>query len=140
MNKILIFTSCNQDYAIDIEFVREIRNWTQATPIPSSPFYIEGIINIRGTVIPLVDFCKKINKNNKEYDKKAIIIVDCNNKKFSFSVNNVSDIIELSSYDVKNIPDIGHCDIYNFIDGVISIDSRVIFILNIQDLIKECLN
>ncbi|MGC5747085.1 purine-binding chemotaxis protein CheW [Gluconobacter sp. NFX36] len=140
MNKILIFTSCNQEYAIDIESVREIRNWTQATPIPSSPFYIEGIINIRGTVIPLVDFCKKINKNNKEYDKKAIIIVDCNNKKFSFSVNNVSDIIELNSYDVKNIPDIGHYDIYNFIDGVISIDSRVIFILNIKDLIKECLN
>ena len=140
MNKILIFTSCNQEYAIDIESVREIRNWTQATPIPSSPFYIEGIINIRGTVIPLVDFCKKINKNNKEYDKNAIIIVDYNNKKISFSVNNVSDIIELNNYDLKNIPDIGNCDIYNFIDGVISVNSRVIFILNIKNLIKECLN
>jgi len=140
MNKILIFTSCDQEYAIDIESVREIRNWTQATPIPSSPFYIEGIINIRGTVIPLIDFCKKINKNNKEYNKKAIIIVDCNNKKISFSVNNVSDIIELNNCDVKNIPDIGNCDIYNFIDGVISINNRVIFILNIKNLIKECLN
>ncbi|MFT9447963.1 chemotaxis protein CheW [Gluconobacter japonicus] len=140
MEKYLIFTSYDQEYAIDIGVVREIRNWTQSTIIPSSPAYVEGIINIRGTVIPLVDFCKKINLERAEIEKKAMIIVESENKTISFSVKNVSDIIDYNKNDIKTLPEVSQCDIYNFVDGIISFDERVIFRLNISFLIRDCLN
>ena len=140
MEKYLIFTSYDQEYAIDIGVVRVIRNWTQSTIIPSSPAYVEGIINIRGTVIPLVDFCKKINLYREETEKKAMIIVENENKTISFSVKNVSDIIDYNKYDIKALPEVSQCDIYNFVDGIISFDERVIFRLNISFLIRDCLN
>ncbi|KXV28492.1 chemotaxis protein CheW [Gluconobacter japonicus] len=140
MEKYLIFTSYDQEYAIDIGVVREIRNWTQSTIIPSSPAYVEGIINIRGTVIPLVDFCKKINLDREETEKKAMIIVENENKTISFSVKNVLDIIDYNKYDIKSLPEVSQCDIYNFVDGIISFDERVIFRLNISFLIRDCLN
>ncbi|WP_082785507.1 chemotaxis protein CheW [Gluconobacter japonicus] len=140
MEKYLIFTSYDQEYAIDIGVVREIRNWTQSTIIPSSPAYVEGIINIRGTVIPLVDFCKKINIDREETEKKAMIIVENENKIISFSVKNVSDIIDCNKNDIKNLPEVSQCDIYNFVDGIISFDECVIFRLNISFLIRDCLN
>ncbi|MDI6651418.1 chemotaxis protein CheW [Gluconobacter japonicus] len=140
MEKYLIFTSYDQEYAIDIGVVREIRNWTQSTIIPSSPAYVEGIINIRGTVIPLVDFCKKINPDRAETEKKAMIIIENENKTISFSVKNVSDIIDYNKNDMKTLPEVSQCDISNFVDGIISFDERVIFRLNIAFLIRDCLN
>ncbi|KXV21617.1 chemotaxis protein CheW [Gluconobacter japonicus] len=140
MQKYLIFTSYDQEYAIDIGVVREIRNWTQSTIIPSSPAYVEGIINIRGTVIPLVDFCKKINLDRAETEKKAMIIVENENKIMSFSVKNVLDIIDYNKYDIKALPEVSQCNIYNFVDGIISFDERVIFRINISFLIRDCLN
>lgn len=140
MEKYLIFTSYNQEYAIDIGVVREIRNWTQSTIIPSSPAYVEGIINIRGTVIPLVDFCKKINPDRVEIEKKAMIIIEDEDKTISFSVKNVLDIIDYNKNDIKNLPEVSQCDISDFVDGIISFDERVIFRLNISFLIRNCLN
>lgn len=138
MSKALVFTAYNQEYAIDIEAVREIRNWVLATPIPSSPSFIEGIINIRGTVIPLVDFCKKINSSAEDSEKKAMVIIESEEKTVSFSVNNVSDIIDYSDDNRKNLPDISQSDISTYVDGIISVENRVIFILNVSNLVKEC--
>jgi len=138
MPKVLVFTAYDQEYAIDIEAVREIRNWVQATPIPSSPSFMEGIINIRGTVIPLIDFCKKIKSLKDEIEKKAMIIIEKVEKTVSFSVHNVSDIIDYDEGVRKNLPDVSNSDISNFVDGILSIDNRVIFILNVSGLIEEC--
>lgn len=138
MPKVLVFTAYDQEYAIDIEAVREIRNWVQATPIPSSPSFMEGIINIRGTVIPLIDFCKKIKSFRDEIEKKAMIIIEKGEKTVSFSVHNVSDIIDYDESVRKNLPDVSNGDISNFVDGILSIDNRVIFILNVSGLIEEC--
>lgn len=60
MSKILVFLSDNQEYSVDISYVKEIRNWTKSTIVPNSPDFLEGIINIRGSVIPLINFSKKI--------------------------------------------------------------------------------
>ncbi|KXV32445.1 chemotaxis protein CheW [Gluconobacter thailandicus] len=138
MPKVLVFTTYDQEYAIDIGAVREIRNWVQATPIPSSPSFMEGIINIRGTVIPLVDFCKKINPSSDNGEKKAMVIIENEEKTVSFSVNNVSDIIDYDENSRKNLPDVSQGDVSTFLEGILSIEGRVIFILDVPNLIKEC--
>lgn len=138
MAKVLVFMAHDQEYAIDISSVREIRNWAQATPVPSSPDFVEGIINIRGTVIPLIDFCQKINPSAEYQSKKAMIIVEKEEKIVSFSVHNVSDIIDYQLDSQKDLPDISQEGSSKFVDGIISIDERVIFLVNIPNIVEDC--
>ena len=137
MSKSLVFLSNNQEYSIDISYVKEIRNWIKSTIIPNSPEFVEGIINIRGSVIPLINFGKKINSGNENILKKAIIILEGDNKIISFSVDDVLEILSYHKEDLRRINFNENCSI---LEGIISFDERTIFKINESFFIKECIN
>ncbi|MBS1033711.1 chemotaxis protein CheW [Gluconobacter cerinus] len=137
MSKSLVFLSNNQEYSIDIPYVKEIRNWIKSTTIPNSPEFVEGIINIRGSVIPLINFGKKINSYNENILKKAIIILEGNNKIIAFSVD---DVLEILSYHKEDLRRINFNENFSFLEGIISLDERSIFKINESFLIKECID
>ncbi|MBS1069153.1 chemotaxis protein CheW [Gluconobacter cerinus] len=137
MSKSLVFLSNNQEYSIDISYVKEIRNWIKSTIIPNSPKFVEGIINIRGSVIPLINFGKKINSYNENILKKAIIILEGNNKIIAFSVD---DVLEILSYHKEDLRRINFNENFSFLEGIISLDERSIFKINESFFIKECIN
>ena len=137
MSKSLVFLSNNQEYSIDISYVKEIRNWIKSTIIPNSPEFVEGIINIRGSVIPLINFGKKINSGNENILKKAIIILEGDNKIISFSVDDVLEILSYHKEDLRRINFNENCSI---LEGIISFDERNIFKINESFFIKECIN
>ncbi|GBR05047.1 purine-binding chemotaxis protein CheW [Gluconobacter cerinus] len=137
MSKSLVFLSNNQEYSIDISYVKEIRNWIKSTIIPNSPEFVEGIINIRGSVIPLINFGKKINSCNENILKKAIIILEGDNKIISFSVDDVLEILSYHKEDLRRINFNENCSI---LEGIISFDERTIFKINESFFIKECIN
>ncbi|MBS1017504.1 purine-binding chemotaxis protein CheW [Gluconobacter cerinus] len=137
MSKNLVFLSNNQEYSIDISYVKEIRNWIKSTIIPNSPEFVEGIINIRGSVIPLINFGKKINSYNENILKKAIIILEGDNKIIAFSVD---DVLEILSYHKEALRRINFNENFSFLEGIISLDERSIFKINESFFIKECIN
>ncbi|MEN3176675.1 chemotaxis protein CheW [Gluconobacter sp. OJA] len=137
MSKSLVFLSNNQEYSIDISYVKEIRNWIKSTIIPNSPEFVEGIINIRGSVIPLINFGKKINSCNENILKKAIIILEGDNKIIAFSVDDVSEILSYHKEDLRRINFNENC---SFLEGIISFDERNIFKINESIFIRECIN
>lgn len=137
MSKSLVFLSNNQEYSIDISYVKEIRNWIKSTIIPNSPDFLEGIINIRGSVIPLINFDKKINSYNENILKKAIIILEGDNKIIAFSVDDVLEILSYHKEDLRRINFNENCSI---LEGIISFDERNIFKINESFFIKECIN
>ncbi|MEJ5116375.1 chemotaxis protein CheW [Gluconobacter cerinus] len=137
MSKSLVFLSNNQEYSIDISYVKEIRNWIKSTIIPNSPEFVEGIINIRGAVIPLINFGKKINSCNENILKKAIIILEGDNKIIAFSVDDVSEILSYHKEDLRRINFNENC---SFLEGIISFDERNIFKINESIFIRECIN
>ncbi|MCW2264893.1 purine-binding chemotaxis protein CheW [Gluconobacter cerinus] len=137
MSKSLVFLSNNQEYSIDIYYVKEIRNWIKSTIIPKSPEFVEGIINIRGSVIPLINFGKKINSYNENILKKAIIILEGDNKIIAFSVDDVLEILSYHKEDLRRINFNENCSI---LEGIISFDERNIFKINESFFIKECIN
>ena len=137
MSKSLVFLSNNQEYSIDISYVKEIRNWIKSTIIPNSPEFVEGIINIRGSVIPLINFGKKINSCNENILKKSIIILEGDNKIISFSVDDVLEILSYHKEDLRRINFNENCSI---LEGIISFDERTIFKINESFFIKECIN
>ncbi|WP_317214716.1 chemotaxis protein CheW [Gluconobacter sp. GP1] len=137
MSKSLVFLSNNQEYSIDISYVKEIKNWIKSTIIPNSPEFVEGIINIRGSVIPLINFGKKINSYNENILKKAIIILEGDNKIIAFSVD---DVLEILSYHKEDLRRINFNENCSFLEGIISFDERNIFKINESFFIKECIN
>lgn len=133
--KALVFTCDEYDFAFEIDYIKEIKNWSQPTPFPASNRSVEGIINIRGEIIPVLNLFS-IMGYERSFNKKAIIVVDCMNKQVAFSVSSVRDIL---NYDVlKTVPEGFHGEI-NCISGFLEKegDSSSIFLMNLNAIIEK---
>lgn len=137
MSKILVFLSDNQEYSVDISYVKEIRNWTKSTIVPNSPDFLEGIINIRGSVIPLINFSKKNNPTSNNNQKKAIIVFEVDNKTISFSVD---DVLEILPYHKEDLRPINFNESHIFLEGIISLEERNIFKIKEKSFVVDCIN
>jgi purine-binding chemotaxis protein CheW len=84
--ELLTFRIAEQEYALDIMSVREIRGWTHATPLPHAPHYMKGVINLRGTVLPVMDLSTRLGLPKREQnDRNVIILFSPQNPKFVVS-------------------------------------------------------
>ena len=74
-NQFLTFTLAKEEYGIEILSVQEIKGYTTVTPIPNTPAYIKGVMNLRGTVVPVLDLRIKFGNPDPQYDKFTVIMV-----------------------------------------------------------------
>src|ERR1700733_10835762 len=94
--ELVIFKNGELEYCIDIMQVREIRGWTPATPIPRAPDYMLGVINLRGTVLPVLDLRMRLGGAKSEPTvRHAVIVVQDSNQLTGLLVEGVSDIISI---------------------------------------------
>lgn len=92
--QLVTFKIDKEDYAIKINFVQEITRMTEITRIPRAPYFIDGIVNLRGNIIPALNLRKLFEMNEKQVtDSTRIIIVDLNNKKTGIIVDEVSEVL-----------------------------------------------
>lgn len=104
--ELLTFRLSDQDYALDIMSVREIRSWTRATPLPHSPSYMKGVINLRGTVLPVMDLADRLSLPGPEQSERSVIIVVHHEDSVTgLLVDAVSDIVTLTSDDLQPPPE-----------------------------------
>ncbi|MBR0560005.1 chemotaxis protein CheW [Neokomagataea anthophila] len=136
MNKVLVFKCGEYNFSFDISYIKEIKGWIKPTLLPSTEKHIEGIINIRGAIIPVVDLYNIITGNNN-LNKKALIVVYFMEKMISFSVSSVSDIIEYSK--INQTPEI-FADNTNLINGIIESDNRSIFSINLSMIMEKVID
>jgi purine-binding chemotaxis protein CheW len=130
----ITFIANGQEFAANIMAIREIRGWTDTTPLPHVPDYVRGVINLRGIVLPVVDLKGKLGLGMTEATAKHVIIVVADgNRTTGILVDAVSDIITVSNADVQPPPDVmsgsdGH------IDGIAVIDGRMVTLLAISHM------
>jgi len=138
VNQFLTFLLGAEEYGIDILMVQEIRGYSAVTPIPNAPPHVRGIMNLRGTVVPVVDLRAKFGMPPVEYGKFTVIIVVMVGAKIAgLVVDAVSDVLNISQADVRPAPDLGaRCDT-RFISGVVSIADKLAVLLDIQRLLTE---
>lgn len=138
MNQFLTFRLGEEEYGIDILKVQEIRGYSAITHIPNAPPHVKGIINLRGTVVPVVDLRAKFSMDAVEYTKFTVIVVAMVGEKIAgLIVDAVSDVLNIAANDVRPAPDLGaRCDT-RFIRGVASISSRLAVLLEIDRLLTE---
>lgn len=104
--ELLTFRLSEQDYALDIMSVREIRSWSKATPLPHSPAFMKGVINLRGTVLPVMDLAERLSlPAPAQSSRSVIIVVHHEDNVTGLLVDAVSDIVTLTPDDLQSPPE-----------------------------------
>ncbi|MFT8326774.1 chemotaxis protein CheW [Gluconobacter oxydans] len=137
--KALVFSLGNQEFSIPISAVKEIKTWSKATPFPAAPAFVEGVVNVRGSVIPLVDMAWMMGVSENSNEKKAIIFLKKKDKVIGFSVSNVTDISDLDEEEFKPLPELSSDDLKYFLNGIQPVADRLIFSVNVDALFEGSL-
>ena len=136
--ELLTFKLGQQEYALDIMSVREIRGWTKTTPMPHAPEFMRGVINLRGTVLPVMDLAARLGLPPTETtERNVIIVVKCNDCMTGLLVDAVSDIIALSENDMQPPPDVSGEATSSTIRALSLIDERMIRILELDSVVAK---
>jgi len=138
-NQFVTFRSGDQEFGADIMAIREIRGWTPTTPLPHSPNYVRGVINLRGIVLPIVDLKARLGYSATETNaKNVIVVVKCGNRTIGLLVDAVSDILTTTAAEIQPAPDIARDETCQFINGIAVLGDRMVTILD-MDVLTESL-
>lgn len=139
-NQMLTFTLGDETYGVDILRVQEIRGWSPVTRIPQAPAHVLGVLNLRGSIVPIVDLRMRFSLERAEYTPLTVIIVlsvesSAGRRDFGVVVDGVSDVIDVAASDVKPAPDLGAHVSTEFIEGLAAVSGRMVMLLDIDQLI-----
>jgi purine-binding chemotaxis protein CheW len=136
--ELISFRVGDQEYCVDIMAVREIRGWSPATTLPQSPAYMRGVINLRGAVLPIMDLAKRLGLPVSELSARSVIIVvKVGERLIGLLVDEVSDILSITSDLVQPTPDVACDRVRSFVKGLISIEDRMISEIALERLLPE---
>jgi purine-binding chemotaxis protein CheW len=133
----LTFRLDQEEYGIDILKVQEIRGYESPTRIANAPEFIKGVVNLRGTIVPIVDMRLKFHCAQAEYNSfTVVIILNLRNRVVGIVVDSVSDVMELNADSVRAAPDIESAIDNNCILGLGSVGERMLILLDIEKLMS----
>ncbi|NOY62520.1 MAG: purine-binding chemotaxis protein CheW [Gammaproteobacteria bacterium] len=138
----LTFILNGEEYGVDILRVQEIKGWDTVTPIPNTPCYIKGVINLRGAVVPIVDLRERFGLDNIEYGATTVVIVlkvisGDSDRTVGIVVDAVSDVHNVGEEEMKPSPDFGNSIDTNFISGLATVNEKMVIIIDIDRLLNE---
>ena len=135
--QVVTFRVGNENYGLHIMKVQEIIRVIEAVKVPKAPAYVEGVINLRGKIIPIIDLRKRMMKAITSYsDASRIIVVDTGGRLAGLVVDAVIDVIMLNSDDVEPCPSIDDSRRSDYIMGVGRQGDRLITVLSLESLLK----
>lgn len=136
IHEIIAFRVGKQEFSINVTSVREIRGWTSATILPKAPRYIRGVINLRGAVLPIVDFAVRLGLPTAEPTaRNVIIVVQIEQKQIGLLVDAVSDIITLDHNNIQPTPDVSSDAVSTFLRGLLPVDGRMISLVSLDHVL-----
>ncbi len=135
--KYLTFILNHEEYGLEILKVREIIGLMDITPVPQTPTFMKGIINLRGKVIPVVDQRLKFGMPEAEYTKETcIIVVTIDNRLMGIIVDTVSEVLDISAKDIEPAPSLGSSIKTDFILGMGKIKGKVKILLDVDKVLS----
>ncbi len=134
--KLLVF-QCSQEYGIHIAYAREVVGLQVVDPVPMMPHFMEGVMNLRGKIVPVMNLRKKLNMPEVEPTQETcIVVVDLQGEQMGIIVDYLIGVQSLNDYVTEDSPDLGSQGSNNFIQGVAKSGRRVILILDAFRLIE----
>lgn len=136
--EVIVFRVGAQEFCVDIMSVREIRGWTPATVLPRSPDYVRGVINLRGTVLPIVDLAGRLAfQSSAPTSRHVIVVVQIGAQVVGLLVDAVSDILSLDESEVQPTPAVACEAARSFISGLLAREGRMINLLRLDSILSE---
>lgn len=133
----LTFTLGQEQYAVEILRVQEIKSYSPVTPIPNTPPSIKGVMNLRGAIIPVVDLRAKLAlPENESKQFTAIVVVTVGTKVVGLIVDAVSDVLNIPKDDIQATPDFGGAVDARFINGIAKTGDRLVVLLDIDTVLR----
>jgi purine-binding chemotaxis protein CheW len=133
---LISFQVRDQAFCIDLMAIREIRGWTQATPLPQSPAFIRGVVNLRGTVLPIIDLGARLGLGRTEATARhAILVAEVGPRIIGLLVDGVSGILSLPADSLQATPDVGCAITREFVLGLLPLEGQMLSLLSLASLV-----
>jgi len=137
----LTFMLAGEEYGVDILRVQEIKGWDKVTPLPNTPEYVRGVMNLRGTIVPIIDLRMRFNMEQIAYGPTTVVIVlkvegEGRDRIMGIVVDAVSDVYAVPTEELRPSPDFGGNVHVEFVRGLATVDEKMVIILNIDKLLN----
>ena len=134
--ELISFEIGGQEFCIDIRSVREIRGWAPATPMPHSPEYIVGVINLRGMVMPVIDLRSRLGLGQTEpTERHVIVVIQADGRTAGLLVDGVRESFHVETSSLQAPPDLGDGFSHRFVDAILPFDGRLMSRLVVNTLV-----
>jgi len=138
----LTFIMDGEEYGIDILRVQGIQGWGPITPIPNTPDYIHGVINLRGKVVPIIELRRRLNLDSIPIDSTNVVVVvridsGERTRTVGLIVDAVSDVYSVDEVNIKLPPDFGERVNTKFVKGLATVKEKMVILLEIDELLHD---
>jgi purine-binding chemotaxis protein CheW len=134
--EMITFLIGRQEFCVDVMVVREIRVWTPATPVAHAPSFMCGVINLRGTVLPIIDFAARLGFPATEPSTRhAILVVQIGDQTIGLLVEGVSEILTIAQDLIQPTPDVASKMAKDFVSGIVAVDGRMISLIALDAIL-----
>lgn len=136
--ELIAFRVGEQEFCVDIMAVREIRGWTPATRLPHAQNFMRGVINLRGTVLPIVDLSARLGFGlATPQARHVIIVVRTGDKEAGLLVDAVCDILSITEDMVQPTPNVASDSVHIFVRGILAVEGRLIGLIGLEHILPE---
>ncbi|MCY0966046.1 chemotaxis protein CheW [Parathalassolituus penaei] len=137
----LTFIMAGEEYGVDILAVQEIRGWEQSTVIPNAPDYIKGVINLRGTIVPIMDLRARFGLDRVEYSPVTVVIIlkvdgQHGERVMGIVVDAVSDVYTIAEGTTRRAPELSEDNNSVFIKGLVNVNDKMVILLDVASLLS----
>ena len=128
----------NEKYGIKVMQVQEVLRMTEIAPVPGAPHYVIGIINLRGSVVTVIDTRRRFGLPDVDTDDETrIVIVEANNNVVGILVDSVAEVVDLKISDIETAPNVGNDESSKYIQGVSSRENELLILVDVNKLLSE---
>lgn len=131
------FRLAEELYGINVMQIREVLRYTEITPVPGAPFYVLGIINLRGNVVTVIDTRKRFGLSPGDIDNNTrIVIVEVDNQVIGMLVDSVAEVTYLRQSEIETTPNVGNDETSKFIQGVCNKNDELLILIELERMIE----
>lgn len=139
--QMLTFCLGSETYAVDILLVQEIRGWAPVTRLPQAPTHLLGVLNLRGSIVPVIDMRVRFGLEQAPFTPLTVIVVlsvqtASVRREFGLVVDSVSDVVDIDAAELKETPSLGSKASAELIKGLAAVADRMLILLNVEELIR----
>lgn len=131
--QLITFQIADKLLGVDIMAIREIRAWTPTTAIPHAPSFVRGVVNLRGTVLPVIDLSERLGWERIDpTGRHVIIVLQIGSQLNGLIVDSVNDIVRVETAEMQPPPELGQVGAERFLEGLIAVEDRMAMVLDLR--------